>query len=64
MHRTDGGKPRKAVKDDADEEVRTPFDAKAETPTMPSDGSFQGGGKPYSRLGNVKLNCMPSQTAH
>ena len=48
VHRTDGGKNRKAVKDEADEDARTPFDANAETPAMPSDGSFQGGGKPYS----------------
>ncbi|KAL3138482.1 hypothetical protein ABBQ32_006272 [Trebouxia sp. C0010 RCD-2024] len=44
VQRTDGGKPRKAIKDDAEEKSRMPFDARADPPALPSDGSFQGGG--------------------
>ena len=45
MQRTDGGKPRRAPKEELDEEMpRKPFDPRAEVPVMPSDGSFQGSG--------------------
>ena len=43
MQQTRGGKPRRATKDEPEEEVgRVPFDPRADTPAMPSDGSFQG----------------------
>ena len=47
MQRTDAGKPRKAVREEAEEKPRVPFDpraAAAAAPPMPSDGSFQGSG--------------------
>ena len=51
VQQTAGGKPRRAAKDEPEEEVgRVPFDPRAEVPAMPSDGSFQGMLKtlPYS----------------
>lgn len=52
MQRTDGGKPKKAARDDENDDApRVPFDARAEAPAMPSDGSFQSSGQPL-------LPCM------
>jgi len=46
VQRTDGGKPRRALKEEPDEDKpRKPFDPRAEVPVMPSDGSFQGSGE-------------------
>ena len=47
VQRTDGGKPKKAIRDDDNDDTpRVPFDARTETPAMPSDGSFQSTGQP------------------
>ena len=55
MHRTDGGKPRRALKDELDEDKpRKPFDPRAEVPVMPSDGSFQGSGE----ASQLWLSCL------
>lgn len=45
VQQTGGAKPKRAAKDEPEEEVgRVPFDPRADTPVMPSDGTFQGGG--------------------
>lgn len=58
MQRTDGGKPRRALKEELDEDKpRKPFDPRAEVPVMPSDGSFQGSGE-ASRLWLPRLQML------
>ncbi len=55
MQRIDGGKPRRALKEELDEEKpRKPFDPRAEVPVMPSDGSFQGSGEAFL----LQLSCL------
>ncbi|KAL0038770.1 hypothetical protein WJX79_007226 [Trebouxia sp. C0005] len=56
VQRTDGGKPRRALKEELDEDKpRKPFDPRAEVPVMPSDGSFQGSGGGGLGFGNAGL---------
>ncbi|DBB16897.1 TPA: hypothetical protein ACH3X3_015132 [Trebouxia sp. C0006] len=56
VQRTDGGKPRRALKEEPDEDKpRKPFDPRAEVPVMPSDGSFQGSGGGGLGFGNAGL---------
>ncbi len=60
--RTDGGKARKAPKEEADEDKpRIPFDPRAEVPPKPSDGSFQGSSRKRSLLAVI---CMHIPTGN
>ena len=61
MQRTDGGKPRRALKEEPDEDKpRKPFDPRAEVPAMPSDGSFQGSGE----ASHLQLSILRLQMLH
>jgi len=61
VQRTDGGKPRRALKEESDEDKpRKPFDPRAEAPVMPSDGSFQGSGE----ASHLQLSALRLQMLH